>query len=123
MLRFDRDDGITFLKRVSPAQSQFRQHGTMLVMPERTPTQIRGEVEHDYPIKVRCSRQVLLVTGRELPQTAIEQDRQLEERTMIGNVWISDCRSDSTLIKMVETDIVKQNFGLGVEAGKLMLLG
>jgi len=42
---------------------------------------------------------------------------------MTAHVWISDCRADSTLIKMVTADIVESDFETAVKASRMQKAG
>jgi hypothetical protein len=42
---------------------------------------------------------------------------------MSKHVWISDCRADTTLIKMVTADIVDRDTETAVRAGMMILMG
>ncbi len=46
----------------------------------------------------------------------------MKDASMTAHVWISDCRADSTLIKMVTADIVEYDFEKAREASMMMLL-
>lgn len=104
-------------------QSRPRVHEAMLLGPDGAPARIHQEVDHDYPTNARFVGHSLPFKSCDWPKQRSEQEWQSQERTMSRYVWISDSRSDSTLIAMVETDIAEQRFELGIKATTMMLMG